>query len=169
MSRLPTLARGCWLAAGAISLWAALACTRPLPPPDPAAALRTRLRLTLPAVRRGDPCSDRQAAQTAAIGCGPVPPFVVREVIERQSETLEECVRPLDATRAPVKIVVAWTITDKGRVVDAKAGEDPGDEAAARCLVAQLGQLTFPAPLGGGTAEVRFPFIFEVRPRARYR
>jgi len=58
------------------------------------------------------------------------------------------------------KIVMQFTISEAGRVIDVSAKSDSlGEPSVAECIKAQMERWKFPAP-DGGTVTVAFPFIF---------
>ena len=58
------------------------------------------------------------------------------------------------------KIVMQFTISEAGRVIDVSAKSDSlGEPAVAQCIKSQMDRWRFPPP-EGGTVTVSFPFIF---------
>ena len=117
----------------------------------------------MPPEKKGDPCYDRDALESLSdgyVGCGPLAPLKIREVVASHSEALAGCWDGVDLATAQQKVVLRWTITQSGKaaeVVLEKAADAP---AVAACLIDRIGELVFPAPLGGGTVTVTFPLTF---------
>jgi TonB family protein len=60
------------------------------------------------------------------------------------------------------KVAVAWTIAPDGSVQSATVTDDTmGDPRVAECVVARVLRWTFPEPVGGGSVNVTFPWLFK--------
>jgi TonB family protein len=60
------------------------------------------------------------------------------------------------------KVTTQFTIGPTGAVMKARvAGSTMGDKAVEGCLLRVIQRLRFPPCVGGGTAEVTYPWIFK--------
>jgi len=60
------------------------------------------------------------------------------------------------------RVVVAWTIDARGRATGVRVTSSTMNHAAVEsCLVHRVSSWRFPAPAGGGTATITYPFIFQ--------
>ena len=91
---------------------------------------------------------------------GTLPQRFIYRVIKRHLPNIEKCV----SSSQRVKIMASWTIGPKGKVVSVDSIDNP-DKAIVQCLTQQISQMEFPAPLGGGTVTVNYPFFGKSKKR----
>ena len=61
------------------------------------------------------------------------------------------------------RVLVHWVIGSTGSVIDVKIKESSiHNSNVENCLMAKIRTWKFPAPAGGGTVEVNYPFVFKV-------
>jgi TonB family protein len=59
------------------------------------------------------------------------------------------------------KVAVAWVIGGTGEVVEVFIVESTLDNREVeRCMIDRIRRWRFPAPAGGGTVRVNYPFVF---------
>jgi TonB family protein len=95
---------------------------------------------------------------------------VIRRVIRRHIGAVQRCYEQglaADPTLAG-RVVVSFIISPTGAVPAATVSESslsgPRSEAVTACIVTQVRTWTFPAPDGGGTVSVNYPFVFTSSP-----
>ena len=60
------------------------------------------------------------------------------------------------------KVAVVFVIDGAGRVSDALVQQSTmGSEAVEGCIVSHVRRWAFPAPEGGGTVQVTYPYVFK--------
>jgi TonB family protein len=89
---------------------------------------------------------------------------IIRRVInQKKSETTNCYLKEL--VKEPAlkgRITIKWRITAKGEVESVEvASNEMGNDAVAQCLVTRIKGWKFPAPKGGGTVDVSYPFTFD--------
>lgn len=95
---------------------------------------------------------------------GPLPRPVIRRVILRGLGSIRYCYEKelLRRPKLAGRVVVHFTISPSGKVQAARVKSSTlGAPKAARCVVARVRRLVFPAPLGGGIVKVNYPFVFK--------
>ncbi len=92
---------------------------------------------------------------------------VIRRVFRRRQASIRAVYEKALKRNAKLagKLVVRVVIGADGRVAKAEIAEDTvGDDDLAQALLAVVRRFRFPKPPGGGTVEVRYPFIFSPGP-----
>ncbi|MFN3201892.1 MAG: TonB family protein [Bradymonadia bacterium] len=95
---------------------------------------------------------------------GPLEQEEIRKVIRRHREEYKYCYeRQLQAQRdLSGKIKVKFAIGANGKVIGAKVLESTmNSPEVERCLVKRIRRWQFPAPGGGATVFVKYPFVFK--------
>lgn len=157
-------------AAALAALTLAVACRdEPARPPasgePPATAASSRAHpASLPATfeARSASGSASHAAPEPLI-TGPMSREEIRAVINRDVERFLTCFKltPAETPAFAGKVTVHFTIDPRGQVVDATVAESTvGKSPVASCVLETVRALQFPAPRGGGTVEVTYPFVF---------
>lgn len=86
----------------------------------------------------------------------------VRDVVREHRDQLGFCFAWQLHQRPDLggRVVMEFVIGADGRVTEARVADDGlGDETVTRCFVGVTRRMEFPAPEGGGTVTVRYPFI----------
>lgn len=86
---------------------------------------------------------------------------VIRRVVKMHVGRFKSCYqqdRAIDP-KARYRVAIKFTIGSDGKVSAASAAG--GSKLLEACLVAAMKRLVFPAPKGGGSVEVSYPFMFE--------
>ena len=95
---------------------------------------------------------------------GSLPKEVIRRIIRQRTNEIRYCYereRAKDKDLAG-KIVMRWEIDAEGGVIKAEVvSNTTASDAVGRCIVGKIKQWAFPAPKGGGTVSVTYPFIFK--------
>jgi len=95
---------------------------------------------------------------------GPLPPAVIRRVIQRGLGPIRYCYDKALLRRPKLagRVVVHFIISPKGRVQSSRVKSSTlGAPKVARCVADRVRRLVFPAPLGGGIVKVNYPFVFK--------
>lgn len=94
----------------------------------------------------------------------------IQRVISRSMSQIKYCYEK-ELTRTPAlagKLVLRWQIAGDGTVRAVTTTENTlapaGSAAVAQCAQRLVSRLTFPAPKGGGTVNVTYPFVFSTAP-----
>ncbi len=155
------------------------ACTEKpssIDPPQPNQAVSIRppqkafiYKLVMPEKNTEDPCDDLEKMKALAkkadggvyIGCGTLPRFSIRKVMEAHKEPFSLCLRHAKNTPGEKRFKFHWTVKPDGTVHDVKAKTaSKGEEAMQQCISAEILKLKFPKPMGGGVVELNWPFIY---------
>jgi len=62
------------------------------------------------------------------------------------------------------KLDLSWTVGAEGTVTEVVAKENTLNKAVEDCVVEAIKKWTFPAPKGGETVKVDYPFVFDSKP-----
>jgi TonB family protein len=106
-------------------------------------------------------------ADSATVVYGsPFPPELVRRVVRSRQDEVRACyVDRLAARPSPAaRVVVEWTIDAEGTVVNPRIASSTIDDAEVdRCITEVIQSLQFQPRFegSGGTARIRYPFLFE--------
>lgn len=93
-----------------------------------------------------------------------LPPEVIKRVMQRHLPQIRYCYeREIDDDEElSGKISIAFSIDGDGSVSEARVSSSTMDnEAVQSCLVGRVLHMTFPAPRGGETVRVVYPFSFQ--------
>jgi TonB family protein len=89
---------------------------------------------------------------------------VINRIIQRHYNEVKYCYEK-ELTRDPGlygKVTVLFVIDGTGRVGDALVQESSmGSEPVESCIVGHVRRWAFPAPQGGGTVQVTYPYVFK--------
>ena len=94
---------------------------------------------------------------------GHVDASVIRRVVLRRVAALRACYERQLRVKPGLagKLVVKWTIDERGRVKDVEIVEDTlNDEAVASCVTRIVRRMRFPRPAGGQETQITYPFVF---------
>ncbi|MEL6543032.1 MAG: AgmX/PglI C-terminal domain-containing protein [Myxococcota bacterium] len=93
-----------------------------------------------------------------------LPKALVKKVVDLKRAQVRACYeRALHADHGlRGRILMRWLVGRDGRVSTVRAEHSTlRDPAVAECLKSRIASWRFPAPAGGGTVEVRYPFVFQ--------
>ncbi|MFZ5470226.1 MAG: AgmX/PglI C-terminal domain-containing protein [Myxococcota bacterium] len=101
-------------------------------------------------------------------GLGSLPREAIRQAIRDRIEQVRVCFEAerLRDPDAEGKVVVTFVIGCSGQVQSVSStskSQDGGTLAFASCIEAQMAQVVFPSPSGGGRVVVTYPFVFKSR------
>jgi len=94
---------------------------------------------------------------------GPMSREEIRSVINRNLQRFMACfeLAPPDSPAIGGKVSIHFTINPAGDVVDATSADSTvGKSPVANCVLETMQSIKFPAPRGGGTVQVTYPFVF---------
>lgn len=96
-------------------------------------------------------------------------PALIQAVIERHLPALQTCYERQLARNATLggKVLIRFTIAGDGFVsaAAADAASTLTDENVHQCMLRRFRSMRFPAPPGGGTVGVKYPFLFKTAGR----
>jgi TonB family protein len=106
-------------------------------------------------------CADAQAGDKAEVK-GNLSKEQIRDVVRSHIDEVRYCynqVLEVDPT-VSAKVVIDFTIGEKGTVTRSAVAESNGPEQLGNCMSAAFRSWQFPAP-NGGVVEVSYPFVME--------
>ena len=94
---------------------------------------------------------------------GSIDKRIIQKVVRQHSGELRACYeRELNKNRNLYgKLIATWEITSQGATDKVTIKESELNKDVDDCISNSIKHWRFPAPKGGGTAQVEFPFIFE--------
>jgi TonB family protein len=96
--------------------------------------------------------------------CGTFPPELVQRVVRTHISEIRRCYERAMTELSPStagRVTIEWDIAPDGHVASARVAEtaiEPSAPSLEQCMVDAIRRLQFPAPEGGGTVRVRYPF-----------
>jgi hypothetical protein len=113
----------------------------------------------------GQPCKKRYAVTRVGSvkTVGGLKKEEIQRVVNRHLSQIKACFNR-ELTKDPNldgKLTMAWVIGGSGLVVMSKVSQDTvGSPAMSACVRRIVKRMRFPKPRGGGTVNVRYPFLF---------
>lgn len=92
-----------------------------------------------------------------------LPKSVIQGVIGKNRAQIRACYERVLQRDSNLegRLFIRWVIGRDGRVARVSVVDDSlGSREVAACVTGRIGAWRFPAPAGGGTVEVRYPFVF---------
>lgn len=103
------------------------------------------------------------AAATAMTTGSGLPPEVIQRIIRANVGRIQGCYEKAMAKNPALagKVGLSFTIGAQGTVTSVTAGDATiSDAEMVTCVISAVKAMTFPAPEGGGTVNVTYPFVF---------
>src|SRR5713226_4301 len=106
----------------------------------------------------------RSSSPGCTIVVGGLSRDLINRIIQRHYNEVKYCYEK-ELTKDPAlygKVTVLFVIDGVGRVVDALVQQSTmGSEPVESCIVTHVRRWAFPAPQGGGTVQVTYPYVFK--------